>query len=293
MPSSDEVAGRLSWGSSPGNPLEGSSGNRSAPGSQQNSASTRRIGNAPAHQEDFRPSLANDAARKKLSIQSHPRQSTARQQWPRASERAAVAGIEPSNEWERACRRVGDHETTCASARSETTWNGSCASWRSKRVLHVIAHKDDPTPLLSRGEQRVFSAIAEQYDTTVAKIRLAVGCSDDEAKETLRRLVRVGLVAENKKANGSRHYQTTKVGSLHPQLPSVCRARGSTTPAGSIGSRSRGSFASCRASTSTDYGGSGCAGRAASNHQCAFPVSQAKIPYLQRREGPSIAIFVN
>jgi predicted transcriptional regulator len=86
-----------------------------------------------------------------------------------------------------------------------------------ERVLHVIAHKDDPTPLLSRGEQRVFSAIAEQYDTTVAKIRLAVGCSDDEAKGTLRRLVGVGLVAENKKANGSRHYQTTKVGSLHPQ----------------------------------------------------------------------------
>jgi DNA-binding MarR family transcriptional regulator len=85
------------------------------------------------------------------------------------------------------------------------------------RVLHIIAHKDDPTSLLSRSERRVFAAITDQYDTTAAKIRLAVGCSDDEAAETLRRLVGMGLVAENKKVNGSRHYQVTKVGSLHPQ----------------------------------------------------------------------------
>jgi Mn-dependent DtxR family transcriptional regulator len=85
------------------------------------------------------------------------------------------------------------------------------------RVLHVIARRDDSTPLLSRQERRVFSAIAAQYDTTVAKIRLAVGSEGDLVEDALRRLVRVGLVAENKKANGSKCYQTTVAGSLHPQ----------------------------------------------------------------------------
>jgi DNA-binding IclR family transcriptional regulator len=86
-----------------------------------------------------------------------------------------------------------------------------------ERVLHVVARKDDSVPLLSRNQQRVFSVIAEQYDTTAGKIKQAAGCSEDEAEDTLRHLVGIGLVAENTKANGSRRYQITKAGSLHPQ----------------------------------------------------------------------------
>ena len=86
-----------------------------------------------------------------------------------------------------------------------------------ERVLQVIARKADPTPLLSRDEQRLFSAITEQYDTTTGKIRLAAGCSEARAEDILGRLVSIGLVAENEKANGSRRYQLTKAGSLHPQ----------------------------------------------------------------------------
>jgi predicted transcriptional regulator len=91
--------------------------------------------------------------------------------------------------------RVGDHES----------------------VLHIIVRRDDPAPLLSRHEQRVFSAAAEQYATTAAKIKLAAGCNKDVAERALQRLVAIGLVAENKKANGSKRYQITKAGSLHPQ----------------------------------------------------------------------------
>jgi DNA-binding MarR family transcriptional regulator/predicted transcriptional regulator len=86
-----------------------------------------------------------------------------------------------------------------------------------ERILHVVARRDDPVPLLSRDEQSVFSAIAEQYDTTPGKIRQAAGCSEAEAEDTLRHLVDIGLVAKNTKANGLRRYQITKAGSLHPQ----------------------------------------------------------------------------
>jgi DNA-binding IclR family transcriptional regulator len=84
-------------------------------------------------------------------------------------------------------------------------------------ILHIVARTDDPVPLLPRDEQRAFSAIAEEYDTTVRKIKRIVGCNEAEVENTLRRLVQMGLVAEHKKVNGSRRYQITKAGSLHPQ----------------------------------------------------------------------------
>src|SRR5262245_7185555 len=58
-----------------------------------------------------------------------------------------------------------------------------------ERVLHVIARRADPTALLSRDEQRVFSAIAEEYDTTTGKIRVAAGCSESSAEHILERLI--------------------------------------------------------------------------------------------------------
>jgi Transposase IS116/IS110/IS902 family len=51
-----------------------------------------------------------------------------------------------------------------------------------ERILHVVARKDDPVPLLSRDQQCVFSAIAEQYDTTPGKIKQAAGCSEASAR---------------------------------------------------------------------------------------------------------------
>lgn len=86
----------------------------------------------------------------------------------------------------------------------------------AERVLHIIARKTDPTPLLSRHEERVFSAMAEQYDTTTVKIRRAARCSPGMIEDILKRLVSIGLVAE-KKANGLRRYQVATAGSLHPQ----------------------------------------------------------------------------
>lgn len=85
------------------------------------------------------------------------------------------------------------------------------------RVLHVIARNADPTPLLSRDEERVFSAMAEQYDTTTRKIRRAAGCSEGRTEDILNRLVSIGLVAENKKVNGSSRYRIATAGLLHPQ----------------------------------------------------------------------------
>jgi DNA-binding IclR family transcriptional regulator len=84
-------------------------------------------------------------------------------------------------------------------------------------ILHIVARKDDAVPLLSRDEQRVFSAVAEEYHTTARKIRRLVGGNEAGVENTLTRLVEMRLIAENNKANGSRRYQITKPGSLHPQ----------------------------------------------------------------------------
>ena len=156
-----------------------------------------------------------------------------------------------------------------------------------ERVLHVVARKDDPIPLLSRNQQRVFSAISEQYDTTVGKIRQTAGCSEDDAEDTLRHLVGIGLVAENRKANGSRRYRITMAGSLHPQYE---RSAGRADPPSLVVRSDRVlAVLSLLAETRTcsDYGGPGCARCSASVDQRAFSVSQAEIPRRQRRQGPS------
>ena len=87
-------------------------------------------------------------------------------------------------------------------------------SWHRTRI---VARVDDPTPLLSRQEQGILSAVAERYATTADKIRQAARCSEGVAARALRRLLELGLIAVEENAAGLKVYGLTEAGSAHPQ----------------------------------------------------------------------------
>ncbi len=81
----------------------------------------------------------------------------------------------------------------------------------------VVARADDPTPLLSGQEQRIFRAVPEGYATTAGKIRLAVKGSESAVARALERLLELGLIALAENAAGQEVYRLTAAGSAHPQ----------------------------------------------------------------------------
>jgi predicted transcriptional regulator len=83
--------------------------------------------------------------------------------------------------------------------------------------LRVVARANDPTPFLSRQEQRVLSAMPEDYATATTKIRLAAGCGETVAAGAIERLLALGLVARERKVAGAQVYRLTKAGMAHPQ----------------------------------------------------------------------------
>jgi DNA-binding PadR family transcriptional regulator len=95
----------------------------------------------------------------------------------------------------------------------------------------MVARADDPTPLLSREEQRVLSAFPEHYATTATKIRLAARCEETATAGALERLLALGLVAGEGTAAGSKVYRLAAAGLAHPQYrQSAGRAAPPTLP---------------------------------------------------------------
>ena len=92
---------------------------------------------------------------------------------------------------------------------------------REGRLSGIIARADDPTPLLSREEQRVLSTIPEHYATTATKIRQRAKSSESAVARALERFTDLGLVGAEK-ATGSEVYRLTAAGAAHPQ----CRPAG-------------------------------------------------------------------
>lgn len=86
---------------------------------------------------------------------------------------------------------------------------------QSRRLM--VARADDPTPLLSREEQRVLSAIPERYATTATKIGWAARCDERAAGRALDRLLEQGLVAADGTVAGAAVYSLTEAGAGHPQ----------------------------------------------------------------------------
>lgn len=95
----------------------------------------------------------------------------------------------------------------------------------------IVARAGDPTPLLSRQEQRVLSVIPEHYATTADRIRPAVRCSVSAASRILGRLLELGLIAVEERTAGQKVYRLSQAGSAHPQYrPFGGRAAPPTLP---------------------------------------------------------------
>jgi DNA-binding MarR family transcriptional regulator len=96
--------------------------------------------------------------------------------------------------------------------------------------LRIVARANDPTPFLSRQEQRVLSAMPEDYATTATKIRLAAGCGETAAAAALERLLALGLVARERKLAGQMVYRLADAGAAHPQYRSAGQAAPPSLP---------------------------------------------------------------
>jgi DNA-binding MarR family transcriptional regulator len=74
----------------------------------------------------------------------------------------------------------------------------------------IIRRADDRTPLLSRDEEHVLSAIPREYVTNVTKIRLAARMSENKVLKILEALIAGRFVEEFKGLRGSRVYDSPR-----------------------------------------------------------------------------------
>jgi len=92
-----------------------------------------------------------------------------------------------------------------------------------KKPFWIIRRADDRTPLLSRTEERVLSAIPREYVTNAAKIRLAARMPDNKVQKILGELIAGRFVEEFEGFQGNRVYRLTEAGKNHPQRNQTAR----------------------------------------------------------------------
>jgi DNA-binding IclR family transcriptional regulator len=86
-----------------------------------------------------------------------------------------------------------------------------------EKPFWIVMRAGDKTPLLSRDEERVLSAIPRDYATDATKIRLAVRMPENTARQILERLVISRFVEGFEGLKGNRVYRITVAGLKHPQ----------------------------------------------------------------------------
>ena len=87
----------------------------------------------------------------------------------------------------------------------------------------IIRRADDRTPLLSRDEEHVLSAIPREYVTNVTKIRLAARMPENKVQKIIERLIASGFVEDLEGLQGNRVYRLTQAGKNHPQRDQTAR----------------------------------------------------------------------
>ena len=87
----------------------------------------------------------------------------------------------------------------------------------------IIRRADDRTPLLSRDEEHVLSAIPREYVTNATKIRLAARMPENKVQKILGGLIASRFVEEFEGFQGNRVYRLTEVGKNHPQRDQSAR----------------------------------------------------------------------
>ena len=81
----------------------------------------------------------------------------------------------------------------------------------------IIRRTDDGTPLLSRAEEHVLSAIPREYVTNITKIRLAARMPENKVQKIIEALIANRFVEEFEGLQGNRVYRLTAAGKNHPQ----------------------------------------------------------------------------
>jgi DNA-binding IclR family transcriptional regulator len=89
--------------------------------------------------------------------------------------------------------------------------------------FRLVARAGDPTPLLSRSEERVLSAIPADYATDATKIRLSVKMPEERVQPILESLTAHGLVEALDGWQGRRLYRIAAIGLEHPQRRPLAR----------------------------------------------------------------------
>ena len=92
-----------------------------------------------------------------------------------------------------------------------------------KSPFWIIRRADDITPLLSRDEEHILSAIPREYVTNVTKIRLAARMPENKVQKILKGLIASRFVEEFEGLQGSQVYRLTEAGKNHPQRDQSAR----------------------------------------------------------------------
>jgi DNA-binding IclR family transcriptional regulator len=87
----------------------------------------------------------------------------------------------------------------------------------------IVMRAGDKTPLLSRDEEHVLSAIPREYATDGTKIRLAARVPEHTAQQILKRLVAKRFVQTFEGLKGNQVYRITAAGLRHPQRDNSTR----------------------------------------------------------------------
>jgi len=144
-----------------------------------------------------------------------------------------------------------------------------------ERPFWLVARTGDKTPILSRDEERVLSAIPPEYATDAGKISLAAGMPESKARQTLESLIARRFVEACAGFQGGRLFRITAAGQKHPQYEQSARRSGAT-PLGCIRTCSQSAFGYFGFGNAANQRRLGCHARAAPIDQCAHAVSQAK-----------------
>jgi len=95
----------------------------------------------------------------------------------------------------------------------------------------LVMRAGDKTPVLSRHEERVLSAVPRDYATDATKIRIAAVVPDSEIHRILERLLVRRFIEMSVGLRGTRVYRITDAGFNHPQCDqSACRAQAQRPP---------------------------------------------------------------
>ncbi len=87
----------------------------------------------------------------------------------------------------------------------------------------IVIRASDDTPFLSRDEERVLSAIPQEYSTNATKIGLAARMPENKVHQPLKRLIVSRYVEAIEGLQGNRVYRITMAGLKHPQRDQSAR----------------------------------------------------------------------